>query len=215
MKCMSALAPFASQNNIFIGSSWGATVTLVFLRMTSTLCSSLILNDICLTSGRDLELMRNRISADSASVFADRAEAKAYLESTRPYLAELDDARMSEYLDQKLIASGSKLRLAYDPTMPDSIAVQRGREFDLTPLITRMKSPTLLIYGRESPLRDLEKIAALCAANPLVHAVDDVPAGHPPSLMNIHEALIVTGFISLSAGRVSAGPSGSSTSRGR
>jgi pimeloyl-ACP methyl ester carboxylesterase len=195
--CLRALRRYESSNNIFLGSSWGAMVVLLFLRMSRTRCSRLILNDMCMRSGQDLETMRDSIVGDSAMSFADREEARAYLIRTRPYLANLEELRLQAYVANKLVADGSDLRLAYDPALPTSLAPQRGRAFDLYPLLSKMPVPTLLLYGRDSPLLEKNRLRQLCLDNPAIQCVTDIPAGHPPSLMNLHEALIVCGYVAL------------------
>jgi pimeloyl-ACP methyl ester carboxylesterase len=196
--CLRALSRYEHANNVFIGSSWGAMVVLLFLRMSRTRCSRLILNDICMRSGQDLEAKRDNIVGDSAMSFADRAEARAYLIKTRPYLGDLDEARVDEYVRNKLEAEGARLRLSFDAALPASLEPQRGRAFDLYPLLSKMPIPTLLLYGQDSPFLEEDRLRRLCLENPRIRYVADIRAGHPPSLMNLHEALLVSGYVGLS-----------------
>lgn len=200
VRAIAALGRYASDDNVFIGTSWGATIVLLFLRMTSTRCSKLVLNDVCLRSGDDLETMRDTIFGDSAQSFADQQEASAYLLKTRPYLADLPEERVADYLQNKLVEDGARLRLAYDPELPASMAAHRRRAFDFYPLIEKTHTPTLLLYGKDSPLGDKARLRAISQINPAVQYVADIPAGHPPSLMTLNEALLVTGYVALSDG---------------
>ncbi|TIW62892.1 MAG: alpha/beta hydrolase [Mesorhizobium sp.] len=195
-KCLRALGEFADTENHFIGTSWGGTILLLFLQMTRSKASKIILNEVPMLGGPRVDAMRNQVLKESALAFPTRAAAKDYLNGTRGVMGQVEDAVFNRYVDNRIAAGPDGFRLAYDPATTDNFGALAGREYDLFPIAAKIDARFLLIYGRDSEFIDRQAIARTRLTRPDLWLTDNVDPGNPPSLMTMDQALLVLGFLS-------------------
>jgi pimeloyl-ACP methyl ester carboxylesterase len=194
-KCLRALGEFAGKENHFIGSSWGGTILLLFLYMTRSKASKVVLNDVPMLGGSNVDSMRSEIIRDSQEKFSTRQEAEAYVRATRDFLGPVDTAVFDRYVANKVVPGADGFRLAYDPATTESFGTMTGRDYDLFLVAAKIDARFLLMYGRESRFIDRQALARARQQRPDVWVVDNIDAGHPPSLMTLDQALLILGFL--------------------
>ncbi|MDG4889249.1 alpha/beta hydrolase [Mesorhizobium sp. WSM4887] len=193
--CLRALGQFAGKENHFIGSSWGGTILLLFLYMTRSRATKVVLNDVPMLGGANVDRIRAEIIRDSEAKFATRAEAEAYVRSTRSFMGPVEEAVFSRYVANKVISGPDGFRLAYDPATTGSFCSMAGRDYDLFQIVAKVQARFLLMYGRDSNFIDREAIERTRLVRPDLWVADNVDAGHPPSLMTLDQALLILGFL--------------------
>lgn len=195
LTCIGALSKYAGETTHFIGTSWGGAIILYFLARTRVKADKLILNDVGLRNNEAILKLFEYLTAEGHNTFETRDEAEIYVRQTRAYLGEFPDELWPAYLKNKLRLSEGKYRLAYDPAaVENGVSVMAG-PFDLFPLLERIDSEVLLLYGIESDWYDAAEIADLMRRHPRISCVPDLKSGHPPSLMTYEQALLVRGFL--------------------
>jgi pimeloyl-ACP methyl ester carboxylesterase len=190
--CVGALSKYAGEKNYFLGTSWGAAVLLFFLYSTRVKVDKLILNDVGLQGGPAIDQLLEEIRIDAAQEFESEAEAFAYIRSSRCYLGEIPEELWPNYLVNKTRCVDGKYRLAYDPK---AIPGVKERRYDLFPILQRIRTDILLLFGEKSQVYDAEAINALTRIRPDIRCIAGIKAGHPPSLMTYEQVLLVSGFL--------------------
>ncbi|PBB96151.1 alpha/beta hydrolase [Mesorhizobium sp. WSM3862] len=193
--CLRALGQFAGKENHFIGSSWGGTILLLFLYITRSRATKVVLNDVPMLGGANVDRIRAEIIRDSEAKFATRAEAEAYVRSTRSFMGPVEEAVFSRYVANKVISGPDGFRLAYDPATTGSFGSMAGRDYDLFQIVAKVQARFLLMYGRDSNFIDRQAIERTRLVRPDLWVADNVDAGHPPSLMTLDQALLILGFL--------------------
>jgi len=194
-RCFRALQQFAGKENHFIGTSWGGTILLLSLYMMRARANKVVLNDVPMFGGPDVDGIRKDIVKDSEAVFDGRDEARAYVRSTRTYLGPVDDEVLERYVENKIVAVDGHYRLAYDPATTAGFDEMMGRQYDLFAVAAKLDARFLLMYGRDSKFIDREAIERARALRSDLWSVSNIDAGHPPSLMTLDQALLVLGFL--------------------
>lgn len=195
-KCLRALGEFAGTENHFIGTSWGGTILLLFLQMTRSKATRIILNDVPMLGGPKVDAMRDEVLGESTLAFETRAAAKDYLSGTRAAMGPVEDAVFNRYVENRIAAGPDGFRLAYDPATTGNFGALAGREYDLFPIAAKIDARILLMYGRDSQVIDRQAIERTRLARPDLWLVDNLDAGDPPSLMTLDQALLILGFLS-------------------
>ncbi len=195
VRCIQALSRYASKVNCFIGTSWGGAILMYFLYFARVQPQKLILNDVCLQYNDAVDDAKDFILNDSLMEFATEEEARAYVRRTRGYLGKFAEELWGPYLDNKIKCQGGKYCLAYDPATTAHLRAPANPEYDLFPLLEKMTSRTLLLYGAESGFYDERRIADIMSRRPNISCVPKLDAGHPPSLMTDDQARLVLGFL--------------------
>jgi pimeloyl-ACP methyl ester carboxylesterase len=195
-KCLRALGQFAGKENHFIGSSWGGTILLLFLYMTRTRAAKVVLNDVPMLGGLNVDHIRNEIVRDSEALFETRAAAEDYVRATRSFMGPVEEIVFRRYVENKIVAAPGGYRLAYDPATTENFGAMKGRAYDLFAIAAKIEARFLLVYGRESNFIDRGAIERARALRPDLWFVDNIDAGHPPSLMTLDQALLILGFLS-------------------
>ncbi|MGX5844703.1 alpha/beta hydrolase [Mesorhizobium sp. ArgA1] len=195
-KCLRALGEFAGTENHFIGTSWGGTILLLFLHMTRSKASKIILNDVPMLGGPKVDSMRNEVLKESVLAFPTRGAAKDYLSATRAAMGPVEETVFNRYAENRIVAGPDGFRLAYDPATTGSFGAMVGREYDLFPIAAKIDARFLLLYGRDSDVIDRRAIDGARLARPDLWLVDNIDAGDPPSLMTLDQALLILGFLS-------------------
>ncbi|WP_214472545.1 alpha/beta hydrolase [Mesorhizobium sp. dw_380] len=194
-KCLRALGEFASTENHFIGTSWGGTILLLFLQMTRSKASKIVLNDVPMLGGPKVDAMRDEVLKESALAFPTRAAAKNYLSATNDVVRPIEDKVFNRYIENRITTGPDGFRLAFDPATTGNFGAMTGREYDLFPIAAKIDAPTLLMYGRASQAIDRQAIERMRLARPDLWLVDNIDAGDPPSLMTLDQALLILGFL--------------------
>ena len=193
--CLRALGQFARKENHFIGSSWGGTILLLFLYMTRSRATKVVLNDVPMLGGANVDHIRTEIIRDSEAKFATRVDAEAYVRSTRSFMGPVEEGVFSRYVANKIISDAEGFRLAYDPATTGNFGSMAGRDYDLFQIVAKVQARFLLMYGRDSNFIDRPAIERTRLVRPDLWVADNVDAGHPPSLMTIDQALLILGFL--------------------
>ncbi len=194
-KCLRALGEFAGKENHFIGTSWGGTILLLFLRMTRSRAAKIVLNDVPMVGGPKVDAMRNEVIRDSTLTFETRAQARDHVRAASA-MASVDEAVLNRYMDNRIVAVTGGFRLAYDPATTENFSTLIGRDYDLFPIAAQIDARFLLMHGQDSPFIDRKAIERTREARPDFWLADTVAAGHPPSLMTLDQALLILGFLS-------------------
>jgi pimeloyl-ACP methyl ester carboxylesterase len=193
LTCLGALSKFAGQKDYFIGSSWGGALAMFFLAATKIKVEKLILNDVGLRAGAVIDGAVDFLRRDSSQEFSSLEDAYSYVRGSRGYLGEFPEELWPNYLANKVRYVDGKYRLAYDPlAMPDI----KNRQYDLFPLLAKIQTKILLLYGEKSRVYDSAAVADLQKKRPDISCIANIRAGHPPSLMTYEQALLVSGYLS-------------------
>ncbi|RUT81612.1 MAG: alpha/beta hydrolase [Mesorhizobium sp.] len=195
-KCLRALGEFAGTENHFIGTSWGGTILLLFLQMTRSKAARIILNDVPMIGGPNIDAMRDEVLKESTLAFETRAMAKDYLSATRAVMGPIEDTVFNRYVENRIATGPRGFRLAYDPATTGNFGALAGREYDLFPIAAKIDARILLMYGRGSQVIERQIIERTRLARPDLWLVDNIDAGEPPSLMTLDQALLILGFLS-------------------
>jgi pimeloyl-ACP methyl ester carboxylesterase len=194
-KCLRALAEFAGTENHFIGSSWGGTILLLFMHMTGSRASKVVLNDVPLLGSPKVDAMRDEVLKESALAFATRAEATDYIRTTSGDVGAVEQKVFSRYVENRIASGPRGFRLAFDPAATGNFEALAGREYDLTRIVAKIEARTMLMYGRASQVIDRKAIDRARLSRPDLLVVDTIDAGNPPSLMTPDQALLILGFL--------------------
>ncbi|MBZ9794228.1 alpha/beta fold hydrolase [Mesorhizobium sp. ES1-4] len=195
-RCLRALGEFAGTENHFIGTSWGGTILLLFLHMTGSKASKIVLNDVPMRGGSKVDAMRNEVLTESALAFPTRAAAKDYLSATKAVMGPVEETVFNRYAENRIVSGPDGFRLAYDPATTGNFGALAGREYDLFPMAAKVDARILLMYGRDSQVIDRQAIERTRKVRPDLWLVDNINAGDPPSLMTLDQALLILGFLS-------------------
>jgi pimeloyl-ACP methyl ester carboxylesterase len=190
--CIGALSKFAGEKNYFIGTSWGGAIAMFFLYRTRVKIEKLIMNDVGLRGSPVIDELLEGIRKDAAAEFDDLEEAYAYIRSTRDYLGDFPEELWPNYLANKIRFADGKYRLAYDPkTIPEA----KERRYDLFPLLEKIETDVLLLFGEKSEVYDAAAVADLLEKRTNFSCISGIRAGHPPSLMTYEQALLISGYL--------------------
>ena len=195
-KCLRALGEFASSENHFIGTSWGGTILLLFLHMTRSKATKIVLNDVPMRGGSKVDAMRNEVLKESALTFPTRTAAKDYLSATTAVMGSVEETVFNRYVENRIATGPDGFRLAFDPTTTGNFGALAGREYDLFPAAAKIDARILLMYGRDSHFIDRQAIERMRLIRPDLGLVENIDAGNPPSLMTLDQALLILGFLS-------------------
>jgi pimeloyl-ACP methyl ester carboxylesterase len=191
--CLGALSKFAGDKNYLIGTSWGGAVAIYFLSATRVRVEKLILNDVGLRGGPAIDRVLNSLRNDASQQFENLEDAYSYVRRSREFLGEFPEHLWPNFLANRVRFADGKYRLAYDPSaIPDAIE----RRYDLFPLLAKIQTNVLLLFGEESEVYDAEAVSGLLNKRPEFSCIPNIRAGHPPSLMTLEQVLLISGFLS-------------------
>jgi pimeloyl-ACP methyl ester carboxylesterase len=194
--CLGALSKYAGAKNHFIGTSWGGAIALYFLGVTRIKADKLVLNDVGMHNNPTVDEAINFIATDSREAFETLEEAQAYIRRTRTYLGDFPEDLWPAYLDRKIRLSEGRFRLAYDPALVGDPAAILKKEYNLFPLLEKIDSNILLLYGATSNCYEPQRVADLMRRFPNISCIPNLRSSHPPSLMTYDQALMIGGFLS-------------------
>lgn len=165
---------------VLVGHSMGGTTSYCYAAKHPDRLDALVVEDITAGSsvaGAGFE----RIVAEMAALptrFADWGEARAYWRKLR---AGVSDAAIEERLFESMRADDSGAivwRYDADGVSATRIAPDAARVVDLHPVITAIRTPTLVIRGGRSDFCNLEKVVELEARNPVLTHASVTSASH-------------------------------------
>jgi pimeloyl-ACP methyl ester carboxylesterase len=190
--CIGALSRFAGEKNYFLGTSWGGAIAMFFLYGKRVRIEKLILNDVGLRGGLAVDARMDFLRKDSAAEFDNVADAYAHVRRTRDYLGEFPERLWPDFLASRIRFADGKYRLAYDPmTIPEA----RERQYDLMPILEKIDSDVLLLFGEHSEIYDTAAVAALLSKRPRFSCIPGLKAGHPPSLRTDEQVDLITRYL--------------------
>jgi hypothetical protein len=85
--------------------------------------------------------------------------------------------------------------MSFDPAIADAMEKDSHIVFDHRKAIVRIGFDALFLYGRDSPYREPELFSEVCRINPKVRYCDELPAGHPPSLLVDEHLVPIVSFL--------------------
>jgi pimeloyl-ACP methyl ester carboxylesterase len=194
--CLGALSKYAGASNHFIGTSWGGSLVMRFLCVHRIKADKLILNDVGMRNNPSVDQAIGVIMMDANREFDTCEEAKAYIRRTRTFLGEFPEELWSKFLEKRIRLSDGKYRLTYDPATAAEVSGLIGKQFDIFPLLEKLPSEILLLYGADSKCYEPDTVSDLMRRFPNISCVPNLRSGHPPSLMTYEQALMVGGFLS-------------------
>jgi pimeloyl-ACP methyl ester carboxylesterase len=190
--CIGALSKFAGEKNYFLGTSWGGAIAMFFLYTTRVKVEKLILNDVGLRGGPAIDSILDLIRQDAAAEFNSVDDACAYIRRTRDYLGEFAEELWPNYLAHKIRFAEGKYRMAYDPMV---IPYAKERQYDLFPLLEKIDTDVLLLFGENSEVYDTAAVADLLKIRPEFSCISEIKAGHPPSLMTDEQTQMIAEYL--------------------
>jgi pimeloyl-ACP methyl ester carboxylesterase len=191
--CIGALSRFAGDKNYFLGTSWGGAILLFFLYASRIKVEKLILNDVGLRGSPVIDSILDLLRQDAALEFDSAEAAGAHVRSTRDYLGEFDEALWPNYLANKIRFAAGKYRMAYDPAV---IGEPKERQYGLYPLLEKIATQVVLLFGEKSDVYDPLALANLLKVRPEFTCISGIKAGHPPSLMTDEQASLIAECLS-------------------
>lgn len=192
LMCLAALSKYAGKTNHFVATSWGGAMTLAFLSGSGLKADKLVLNDVSLRGNSATDRLADSIRQEAALEFDRIEDAYAYVRQTRAFLGEIPQDLWPDYLQNRVRMEGGKYRLAYDPL---ALPGDRRERYDRVPLLMKIRSEILLLYGRHSRIFDAEAATAAVNSRPGIRCVSVPGAAHPVSLMTREQALLVSEFL--------------------
>jgi len=195
-RCLHALGQFAGKENHFIGTSWGGLILTLFLYANRGRVDRIVLNDVPLIGSPKVDALRDAVVRESTLTFETRAAARDYLRAANSRMGKIEPATFDHFIDNRVAAAPAGFRLAYDPATTGNFEAMTGRDYDLFPMVAKLDARLLLMYGRESEFIDKTALERAHRARPDLCVVENVDAGHPPSLMTTDQAFLVLGFLS-------------------
>lgn len=190
--CIGALSKFAGEKNYFLGTSWGGAIAMFFLYGKRVRIEKLILNDVGLRGGAAVNARMEFLRKDSAAEFDDLGDAYAHVRRTRSYLGEFPESLWPDFLASRIRLARGKYRLAYDPM---AIPEARERQYDLMPILEKIDTAVLLLFGEHSEMYDRAAVAALLRKRPRISCIAGLKAGHPPSLRTEEQVDLIIRYL--------------------
>ncbi|MWV26851.1 alpha/beta fold hydrolase [Aurantiacibacter rhizosphaerae] len=188
------------ENFVLVGHSMGGTTSYCYAAKHPDRVNALVVEDITAGSsvtGAGFE----RIVAEMNALptrFANWAEARAYWRKLRP---NVSDAAIEERLFESMRegeGEGDEVIWRYDA---DGIVATRvkpdsARVVDLHPVISAIRTPTMVVRGGRSDFCNLDKVRELEAANPVLTHASVEEASHyvhddaPESFLRLVEGFL-------------------------
>lgn len=200
-KCLTAvIRRYHEPMTHYVGTSWGGGILLLFLLSHKLGPQSAVLVDVPLKSSEKLAAHQAIFDAQQGMTFPTVAAANEFLQKQRPEFARVP-ARFKAYFDNERFANNDGIiSFKFDPAILPAYATTVTAIFDRVKALTRLRNDTLFLYGLNSPYRSLSDFMTICARMPHIRYRDDLPGGHPPTLLHKEQFGLVVDFIRRSAG---------------
>lgn len=197
IKCFTTvLRHYRSPSMHFVGASWGGALLFLFLLSQKLLPQSSSFVDVPLRSTARLTKPRHVFEEQIQGKFASIAEAKAFLAQQRPEFANVPE-KFSAYFDKEryYTKANGEVTFRFDPAILPAFSVHAASKFDYVASLRRIYFNALFLYGTASPYSLPAEFKAACAQVPQIHYRDDMPGGHPPTLLHEDQFMLVVDFI--------------------
>jgi pimeloyl-ACP methyl ester carboxylesterase len=194
-KCLSAVVgAYGGGKCCFIGKGWGGVMLLVYLKAAALATARAVLCDVPLvwTLAED-KLMQQAIENKDRE-FATLAEARTHVLDSGEF-SELPPELLERFVGFRIKDWGGKFRLGYDPAVIRSVEHIASSKFDLAPLLSARKAPTLFIHGHQLASTEKLRTKVISAEWPRVSFIEGVTCGGPMHLADLKQILLVYGFL--------------------
>jgi pimeloyl-ACP methyl ester carboxylesterase len=196
IKCLTAVAHHChAPPTHYVGTSWGAGILFLFLLGYKILPRSVTFVDMVLRStpalGRGLGMFQEQSKIELASV----ADANAFLKKQRPEFARVPDEYKTYFDEERFARRDGRIRFKFDPAILPAFSAATAGKFDLVSNLKRIRFNALFLYGASSPYRLPLEFMTACARMPHIRYRDDLPGGHPPTLLHEEQFAHVVDFI--------------------
>jgi pimeloyl-ACP methyl ester carboxylesterase len=167
----------------YVGASWGAAILLIFLLSRGILPRSSTFVDLALRRSPLLAGHVRTFHDQIEQKFASVAEAKAFLAIQRPEFARVPE-EFRDYLDtERYYRKGEYIAFKFDPAILPALDATSSASFDYVGALKRIRFNALFLYGAKSSYRLPLEFMTICAQAPHIRYRDDLPGGHPPTLL--------------------------------
>lgn len=168
----------------------GGLIGIVLAAREPSTVRRLILNDIGpFVPAEALAGIRAYLALDP--VFADLASLEAHLRLIHAGFGELTDEEWRAMARSSGRESGGGWRMHYDPAIREPFLAPAEEGIDLWALWDRVRCPTFVLHGAESPLLTRAILDEMRRRRPRLESVTLPGVGHAPALNTDEQAGIV------------------------
>ena len=181
----------------WVGTSMGGLIGLALAAMPAAPITRLVLNDVGpLLKAEALKRIAEYLG--QSPVFADFAQAEAYIRAVSASFGLTTDAQWRRLTEVSLVAAaGGGWRLHYDPAIALPLRTQGSGsvDIDLWHIYDAIRCPTLVVRGAQSDLLDRTTLAAMAIRGPHAATIEIPEVGHAPMFMDPGQIDIVRNFL--------------------
>lgn len=181
----------------WVGTSMGGLIGVALAAMPDAPITRLVLNDVGPLLKADA-LKRIAEYLGQSPVFADFAQAEAYIRAVSASFGLTTDAQWRRLTEVSLVAAaGGGWRLHYDPAIAVPLRTQGSGsvDIDLWHIYDAIRCPTLVVRGAQSDLLDRTTLAAMAIRGPHAATIEIPEVGHAPMFMDPGQIDIVRNFL--------------------
>lgn len=181
----------------WVGTSMGGLIGVALAAMPDAPITRLVLNDVGpLLKAEALKRIAEYLG--QSPVFADFAQAEAYIRAVSASFGLTTDAQWRRLTEVSLVAAaGGGWRLHYDPAIALPLRTQGSGsvDIDLWHIYDAIRCPTLVVRGAQSDLLDRTTLAAMAIRGPHAATIEIPEVGHAPMFMDPGQIDIVRNFL--------------------
>lgn len=181
----------------WVGTSMGGLIGLALAAMPDAPITRLVLNDVGpLLKAEALKRIAEYLG--QSPVFADFAQAEAYIRAVSASFGLTTDAQWRRLTEVSLVAAaGGGWRLHYDPAiaLPLRTLGTGSVDIDLWHIYDAVRCPTLVVRGAQSDLLDRPTLAAMAIRGPHAATIEIPEVGHAPMFLDTGQIDIVRNFL--------------------
>lgn len=181
----------------WVGTSMGGLIGLALAAMPDAPITRLVLNDVGpLLKAEALKRIAEYLG--QSPVFADFAQAEAYIRAVSASFGLTTDAQWRRLTEVSLVAAaGGGWRLHYDPAIALPLRTQGtgSVDIDLWHIYDAVRCPTLVVRGAQSDLLDRTTLAAMAIRGPHAATIEIPEVGHAPMFLDAGQIDIVRNFL--------------------
>jgi pimeloyl-ACP methyl ester carboxylesterase len=180
----------------WVGTSMGGLIGIIIAAAEGTPIRRLVLNDIGPYVARaTLEPIKLYLGLDLR--FRDLDEVERHLRQIHAGFGTLSDAQWRHLARHSVRATPEGLRLHYDPAIRVPFMEWSLEDADLWPHYERIRCPTLVVRGADSPILDPATAQAMTERGPRAKLVTFAGCAHAPALMAAEQTEAVAGWLGL------------------
>jgi pimeloyl-ACP methyl ester carboxylesterase len=180
----------------WVGTSMGGLIGMALAAGERPPMARLVLNDIGpLVAPASLEQIRAYLGLDL--LFKDLAELEAHLRVIHAGFGPLTDAQWRHLASHSYRTTPEGLRLHYDPAIRAPFMTVSENGIAMWELWDRIRCPTFVLHGAESPLLTPAILAEMGRRGPPMQAITLAGIGHAPALMADEQVSIICRWLDL------------------